>query len=240
MKLLFGKTEVTRSYAQRAQQSTALTIIITTDIPKDAKNSCAQPGLVVNDYTQGSWCRCKDENVTRRRTTSDHPLNGSTFLLWNTYQNQDKYLGFALTDAPQGEPAGTKGCNWVRATYTAQTDAMPIVFQGVTGKKDVYTLFNNWGDSEYQRFLKVDPAHTNYVSSCATSEDNAMQVRVMNTSKDGKEVVLVEVASNNYISFTNDGQWIRADYTSMSDAMTLKLVPKGVTPSDDWGYCESF
>ena len=49
-----------------------------------------------------------------------------------------------------------------------------------------------------------------------------------------------QVNSNKFVSFTNDGQWIRADYTSMSDAMTLKLVPKGVQPSSDWGYCESY
>ena len=168
----------------------------------------------------------------------DHPLNNSQFLLWNTYEGQDKYLGFAYTDAPSGEPAGTKGCNWVRATYSAQSDAMPIVFEAVQGESNTYTLFNNWGDSEFQRYLKVDPNNTNFVSSCALNASDAMKVRVVNASKD--EVVLVEVNSNNYVSFTDDGQWIRADYTSMSDAMTLKLVPKGVQPSSDWGYCESY
>ena len=215
--------------------------ITKTDVPKDAKNSCAQPGLAVNDYTHGSWCRCKgNESESRADVTDDHPLNGSTFLLWNTYEGQDKYIGFAFTDAPSGEPTGTKGCNWCRATYASQTDGMPIVFEAVDGEQNTYTLFNNWGDSEFQRYLKVDPANTNYVSSCAMNKSDAMKVRVVNTSKDGSEVVLVEVVSNNYLSFTNDGQWIRADYTSMSDAMTLKLVPKGVQPSADWGYCESY
>ena len=136
----------------------------TTEIPKNAKNSCAQPGLAVNDYTHGSWCRCKQKNeslVVSKVADPDHPLNNSQFLLWNTYEGQDKYLGFAFTDAPSGEPAGTKGCNWVRATYSAQSDAMPIVFEAVQGESNTYTLFNNWGDSEFQRYLKVDPANTN-------------------------------------------------------------------------------
>lgn len=42
-----------------------------------------------------------------------------------------------------------------------------------------------------------------------------------------------------YVSFTDDGKWIRAYYTALSDAMTLKFVPSGAPIDATWGYCTS-
>ena len=39
-------------------------------------------------------------------------------------------------------------------------DAVPIRFDAVQGKKDVYNLYNMWGDSEYQHYLGQDSSHT--------------------------------------------------------------------------------
>merc|ERR1711937_747953 len=42
-----------------------------------------------------------------------------------------------------------------------------------------------------------------------------------------------------YVSYTDDGSWIRAWYSKESDAMNFQLVPVGAMPSQDWGYCTS-
>ena len=50
----------------------------------------------------------------------DHPLDQKTFFLYNTFESQNMYLGFALTAAPAGEPVGTKLRSWWRAVYSSQ------------------------------------------------------------------------------------------------------------------------
>lgn len=230
-------------------------------IPEDAGSSCAQPGAAVNDYIYGSWCFCAEAPSPSPPSPSpgppsDHPLNGSTYLLYNTYAGEanDKYVSFAFSDAPSGEPAGTTGCNWLRVTYTDQNDAMPILFVGVEGKKDVYVLFNDWGDSDYQRYLKADSTK-GFISSCAPDLADAVEIKVVPTSEvsptigddDGNDndtssttYVFIDAKSGKYVSYRNDGFWIANDYSDKSDAMTFELVPKGVQPGNAWNYCTSY
>ena len=59
---------------------------------------------------------------------ADHPLDQQTKVLYNDYASEDKFVSFAYTDAPPGEAAGG---HWLRATYTAVADAMPIRFDKV-------------------------------------------------------------------------------------------------------------
>lgn len=59
---------------------------------------------------------------------ADHPLDRLTKVLYNDYAGEDKFVSFAYTDAPPGEAAGG---HWLRATYTAVADAMPIRFDKV-------------------------------------------------------------------------------------------------------------
>ena len=66
-----------------------------------------------------------DETSTVGFRAADHPLDRQTKVLYNDYAGEDKFVSFAYTDAPPGEAAGG---HWLRATYTAVADAMPIRF----------------------------------------------------------------------------------------------------------------
>ena len=69
-----------------------------------------------------------DETSTVGFRAADHPLDQQTKVLYNDYASEDKFVSFAYTDAPPGEAAGG---HWLRATYTAVADAMPIRFDKV-------------------------------------------------------------------------------------------------------------
>jgi hypothetical protein len=69
-----------------------------------------------------------DETSTIGFRAADHPLDRLTKVLYNDYASEDKFVSFAYTDAPPGEAAGG---HWLRATYTAVADAMPIRFDKV-------------------------------------------------------------------------------------------------------------
>ena len=69
-----------------------------------------------------------DETSTVGFRAADHPLDQQTKVLYNDYAGEDKFVSFAYTDAPPGEAAGG---HWLRATYTAVADAMPIRFDKV-------------------------------------------------------------------------------------------------------------
>eukprot|EP00658_Telonema_sp_P-2_P032994 TRINITY_DN2430_c0_g1_i1.p1 TRINITY_DN2430_c0_g1~~TRINITY_DN2430_c0_g1_i1.p1 ORF type:complete len:654 (+),score=156.53 TRINITY_DN2430_c0_g1_i1:294-2255(+) len=155
------------------------------------------------------------------------------------------YVGFALEDAPPGEPAGTKARVWFRATYAAQKDASPVKLVAVAGKKDVYHLFNMWGDSEYQHYLGTDSNNTGFVSSGGLYDPagKAMPVLMTRVGNSTSRYTMTDETTSKYVSYCDggcsNGKWLRADYTSESDAMVVELVPSGATPSSDWGYCVS-
>ena len=61
----------------------------------------------------------------------DHPLDGKTQIMFNVFDRdsgapEDKFVSFAYSAAPPGE---TGALHWLRATYTAVTDAMPTRFE---------------------------------------------------------------------------------------------------------------
>jgi len=210
--------------------------------PLEASNHCAQPGLGVNDYRLGSWCRCLDPDPLPPAPPPkdpDHPLDGRTVYLYNTFASQDLYVGFALTDAPPGEPPSSKQRSWFQASSPTQQLAAPLNFRAVPGHKDVYTLYNLWGDSEYQHYLGRDANDTYFISSSVNyTNATAMRVLVEPTGK-AQEYTLVDNSTGNYISYMDDGAWLRAAYASVSEAMTVQLVPAGASPTVDWGYCRS-
>ena len=75
-----------------------------------------------------------------------HPLDGKTQILFNVFDKdsgvaEDKYVSFAYTDTPPGESGAL---HWLRATYTAVKDAMPVRFEAVKGSPNAYKLKNTW------------------------------------------------------------------------------------------------
>jgi len=217
-------------------------------VPRGAGSYCAQPGAAVDTYTDGAWCYCAEDGPTPPPTPApagDHPLDGQVLTLYDTYDRMNNFVSFATTAAPSGEPAGSTAKTWLRSAYSSSTDAIPLRFDAVAGKKDQYKLFSKWGDSEYDHYLGVDNANTGFVFNGATAAD-AMVVQVVESSSStaqSKEYVLINqspgAAQGLYVSYENDGSWIRANYNQLSDAMTVQLLPAGAAPGTDWGYCTS-
>jgi hypothetical protein len=135
------------------------------------------------------------------------------------------------------------------STYDA-SDAMPIKMFGVKGKKNVYTLQNEWADSEYDHFLHLtdQPGSTYKFMECAGGKDTAGEFEFRTaagntTASDTVTYNILDNTNGKYISFCTSscasGYWIDGDYSSQADAMSLQLLEHGVTPGSDWGYCTS-
>ena len=107
--------------------------------PANADNHCAQPGLGVNTYTYGSWCRClKPPHPAPGPPPKDldHPLDGKSFYFYDTFDNLNLYIGFPTdSSAPPNEPSGSKQQSWFRSTVADQKDACPLKLGGVAGKR---------------------------------------------------------------------------------------------------------
>ena len=207
-----------------------------------AGSSCAQPGAAVNAHPMGSWCYC-EMGEEGPAPPASHPLANQTFLLYNTYGGQDKYISFAFTAAPPAEPAAQ---GWMRADYPAQTDAMPLRFVPVEGQDNTYLLQNLWpgsgGAAELRKFVGADPGSKGGGLWLHAWFDRAgaLPVTVL-PAELPSEVLLLAAGDGNakgtYVSFADAGLWIRAGYPK-SEAMSLKLVPSTVLPNP-WDYCTS-
>ena len=137
---------------------------------------------------------------------------------------------------------------WFRATIpsTQQKDACPVKFEAVPGKNDTYHLFSEFGDSEYQHYLGIDPKDRGFVSAnkAYTPSNGAMSVKLTKVGdpKTSTKYTMTDVDTGKYISYCDGscsgGKWLLADYTQ-SEAMVVDLVPSGAVPSTDWGYCVS-
>jgi hypothetical protein len=163
-------------------------------------------------------------------------------------------VGFAYTSAPGtftpgvGCSASTPNCGgaWMRVPYTKPSDALNVEFhevkelRGPAGR--VYKLRNHWPATR-------NPTYTGWVTWTADSsgaqwfhangtEDEAALVRVEATKTAGEYVLLnlgraahpVPASSRGYISFADDGEWVRCNGYGLSEAMTVRLLKAG-TPT---------
>jgi hypothetical protein len=218
--------------------------------PAGAKNLCAQPGKSVDTYNLGSWCPCKKSTKPTPAPTPakdpDHPLDGKTFTWYNTYSGMENYVSFADTAAPPGMSGGSVDSVWLRSEYSAN-EAMPIKMFAVKGKKNVYTLQNQWADSEYDHFLHLtdQPGSTYKFMECAGDAKTAGEFEFRLTSgnatdSDADTYNILDNTNSEYISFCtsgcSDGYWIAGDYSGQSSAMPVQLLEHGATPGGEWGY----
>jgi hypothetical protein len=173
-------------------------------------------------------------------------LDGKTFAWYNTFGRLYKFVSFADSDAPPGEPAGSDTNNWMRTTYDAASDAMPIKMSAVKGKKNVYKLYNDWKDSQYSHWLIMTAesgGSYQFMSSGGKTEADAVEIEFISTGTDDMTYIMKHTATGKYISFCtsgcSSGYWIAGEYAK-TDAMTIRLTPPGNTPSaGGWGYCTS-
>jgi len=216
-------------------------IWVNTTLATSAGRSCAQPGLLVNTQTYGAWCFCADGSgkyptaPVRAETDPDHPFDGQTVTMMNTYVASPTYVSFAYTDAPPGE---TSSEAWMRSTY-GQSDAMPLTFHAVAGKVHTYQLFNNWtATAGYDKWLSASSASGDYVHAWGATRADAMEVTLAFATDHG-EYTMTNAADGTFISFCtsgcSNGFWIKSGYTALASAMTVKLVPYVVLPPKD--YC---
>ena len=150
-----------------------------------------------------------DETSTVGFRAADHPLDQQTKVLYNDYASEDKFVSFAYTDAPPGEAAGG---HWLRATYTAVADAMPIRFDKVNGHPDTYTLYNSWAAATRVASGPSRPDATSYTflkGSCAAAD--ALPLIVTNTT--AGEYTMRSLGGD-YVSYCDGGcaggRWLAA------------------------------
>jgi len=208
-------------------------------VPANAGNSCAQPGKVVNTYTLGSWCYCKNtsDTVTQKAPPSDHPYDGQLFLFQDLASS--RYVSFASADSPPGVATG--GSEWMRVNYP-QTEAVPILMKAVVGKPNTYTLFNDWSDKQDQYYFSFT-WDFNWVRSIY-DETDAMPVELVIAGQgkgDGVFKMKNQWPTGNYgyLGYGDSPYWLSANVTE-AQAMTVKLIPTTAPPPNlKWGYCTS-
>ena len=180
----------------------------------------------------------------RRRLPQAEPLDGKVKIMYNTFVEssapEDKFVSFAESDTP---PGTTGALHWLRATYTAVSDAMPTRFEAISGTtgNNTYVLRNVW--EAYCPGGKCPPSYTGYLCQVAEtggsyeflhtscSRDKALPLRVHRLTNG--EYTL-QTTGDEYVSFCDGGcsggKWLAASYTSAAEAMTLKLTDPGVAP----------
>jgi hypothetical protein len=124
-------------------------------VPPTADSACAQPAKASDKHPYGSWCFCAPEgNLSLPAPT--HPLDQKTFQMLNRFPGESDYVSFAFTDAPPSMPGSQE---WMRATYSKQTDSMPLTFNAVKGQPNVYTLQNKFaGYAQWVQYSDDDNA----------------------------------------------------------------------------------
>jgi len=197
-------------------------------VPSDAGNKCAHVASQVNSKTLGAWCMCADSNLSTV-VGDPHPLDGMTMVMKEV--NTKKYVSFAYTAGPSGVPSAN---NWLRADYSANTDAVPWKFKAVMGADDTYTLESLWPG--YEKWL--DFTWTNNYMRVWTTEGAATPVKFV-AHGDGTYVLLNEYpdqrAQGLYVNLDKD-TWLQSTATDVSDAMVFSLEPPE-GPGGNWGYC---
>jgi 3',5'-cyclic AMP phosphodiesterase CpdA len=221
-------------------------------VPADAGSHCAQPGAPtgVDMHTDGAWCFCNPPTPAPvpvpTPAPGPHPLDKQVLAIYDTDAHMGNYVSIAISAAPPGEPRGSTEQTWLRSLPTSFTAALPLRFEAVPGQKDRYQLFGQWVDSDYNHYIGVDNTNSGYVYMGAAQKD-AMVVQLVETASsipNAKRYVMVNqspgAAQGRYVSWRGaDGTWLRANYTSLADAMIVELRPNAPVPGTDWGYCTS-
>ena len=214
-------------------------------VPANAGSSCAQPGRAVDSATLGAWCYCAKANASSTAALEaddrgPNPLDGQTKILFNTFEGENKFVSFAYTATPPGEVGAQ---HWLRATYTDTSDAMPVRFEAAGGR-DAYRLFNAWeGYEGYVCAVRESGGAYEFLhSSCSEADALVLTVTKAGGGPGAQGAgYLLQDPNGTYVSFCtsgcSQGRWLSDSYKE-ADAMTVQLLPKGVTPSaGDWGYC---
>ena len=214
----------------------------------EAGMACAQPAKAADSATLGAWCFCANSTAPlATRVDPDHPLDGKTKILFNTFGGENKWVSFAFTATPPGE-TGAK--HWLRATYTESSDAMPVRFSAVADQKDAYKLYNTW--KGYEGYLcAVRESGGDYMflhTSCNESAALVLEVYQSSPGPGAKPGYIIKDLRDSYISFCSSGcsggRWLADSYMSVTDAMTVDLLEPGSPPPSPgpsppagWGYC---
>ena len=179
-------------------------------------------------------------------------LDGQQWTLLNTYHGMNTFVGFSYRHAPPGFAEGGRcgpttancGAAWMRVGYNKSSDALNFEFHEVASMRGpagrVYKLRNHWpaGAPTYTGWLTWAPdPKQNTVQWYHTngSAEEAALVRVEGTQTAGEYVLLnlgkdgarTPASSTAYISFANNGSWVRCNGYDLAAAMTVKLLKAG-------------
>jgi len=212
------------------------------ELPHGSREQAGISWLEQQERDRNAWSRFL-RKPTHPVAGPTWPLDNKTKILYNTFvesgKPEDKFVSFADTDTPPGE---TGALHWLRAAYTAVTDAMPTYFEKVEGKEsDLYLLRNVW--PSYCPGGVCPPSYTGYF--CEVQQTNGSYMFLHTSCDKSKALPLramrltngeytMATADGKYVSFCDGGcsggKWLAASYSSASDAMTLKLTDPGVAP----------
>ena len=201
-------------------------------------SGCAQPGKIVNSRTNGAWCFCR-ENTTNEVKVGDYPFENKTVYLFNTAEGADLFVSFANTDAP---PGFTGGQEWLRARYSAQTDAIPIrMIRDPQGRADTYIMYCEYPGAENFISFTTDKAGA-FMRAFYPNQADAMPLQLIPQGERSGEYYLFNKYQgyNTYVGLDKKDSltWLRADVPTKDGAITVKLIP-AIDPNAKWGYCTS-
>ena len=162
------------------------------------------------------------EYVKDKVYDSEHDFAHKIFKMRNVYyeDGDEQWISFREDDKA------------LRTNYN-ESSAMPVYFEPVDGQADTYILKNEYPDSDkqyisfandgewlYARYEKKEDAVPLRFKKCAgndsgTFEGECYLMRSMWEGTPGK-----------FVSFADDGTWLRITYEEESDAMRVVLVPQ--------------